>query len=1797
IIRYQYIASIFIHNSSPFKGCDVVLRQSWGTLVTPGSTRKPYPPATQCTYTIELPEGYVDQALSIQANLFDIAADDFVYEGSTMGRALHDGSGFNNDRQPPSQLVTRLGRALVVLQTSPFTQAMGFNLTFSLNCPVLKTPPLVSLSTKANTYGVVVSCPAGFEFASGRGRAFNLHCQLGGRWTENTLPNCQPVYCSAVPQIANGFAVSATNVSFGGVVKYSCYKGFEFPSGSPVEEVRCGMDGNWTNVPNCRAAVCSALLPFTNGERWLEFGDGTGYGTIFRFKCHPGYRREGPATLLCKTDGQWSFEQPKCVKVTCVSLPRIANGHLRHPRPFQFGDVARLHCDAGFRVNGPEEVRCCLANQSLSAVPSCHDVNECTEGLAQCQEASTQCVNLPGGYTCRCLSGFQPQLVCSSPSSLVISTVVKSVTFHFTAPKVIEKIAFYKVASGEVTSIRIRYSEEDGLPLRELLVDGKNVILVLPYSIESRILEITIASFKNELELLGCQKSSCADVNECMTDNGHCDHICINKQGSYKCGCREGYDLFTEDGQGGIHLKDDESGESSLDVIKYNRTCIPRSCPPVYSPENGKLLSTLKKFQYPVVVEFQCNFGYQMMGPDFIQCLSDGSWNGTAPFCLPATCQGLKNNSAVGLFVSPENSTIAYGHNVTIVCTQQNRPARAFPLASFRECVFDPRPDGREYWLSGPAIDCPFVNCGPPPALAGVVYEGDHEGSVLTFTCRPPYFIVGKSTAGDKSIRCGVDGSWDLGDLRCEGPVCVDPGFPDDGFIELDSVEEGAVARFSCNRKGYRPFPSPSIQCVLGAACVLSEDVGISSGFIPDGAFADNSDSTNWGYEPHKARLSSTGWCGSKDAFIFLSVDLQRIYTLTTLRLAGVAGSGYLRGHVTKMQLFYKTQFSQNYDTYPMEFETPPKNHNAMHQFELTPPLRGRYILLGVTEYEENPCIRFDLLGCLAPMTISHEIPSHLQVGWNASVPQCMDAEPPLFQNCPLDEVFTETDENGQINPVHYEEPKAEDNSGRIAYVKVEPVGFSSGRLITSDVDVIYTAFDDAGNTAQCVVKLRLPDTIPPVMKCPDSYELSAFEPKMNVIFNLTSVPMVIQDVSNITEVIFNPAEAVLEPGEFVEVEVTATDALANRNQCKFQVAYIYEKCSMESLSSAEHVLKNCTKKDSTVLCTITCEDGYRFVDEEKVEKSFTCVSGSWSPSGIAPACVPVGKEPARYDFNVAVNYPATSPAPEHCLKGYASLVAESFDSLDEVLSQRCSSSVQVFVRFLNAEFINGNGVIVGNYTIQILPTVLQSVFYDLCGLTLRTIFDLGIPGKYFSISRTSTSQGFSCADGEVLRQRSDQLSECLPCSPGSVNVNNTCVQCPLGSYQDERGQVACKACPEGTFTLYEGAHSEKSCLAMCANGMYSQTGLVPCQLCPRHTFSGTPIAGGFKKCTPCSSGTYTARLGSSGPSHCKKPCQPGTFSLSGLDPCSPCPLHHYQPALGQQRCLQCSNQTATTSGGQDAESACEAVDCAAKQCVNKAECVVRNHRAVCECRPGFVGERCELIEPVCASAPCYNGGSCEAIAGSFRCICPQNFTGARCQFGINECVGVSCPNGGVCHDLPGFGTTKCLCCRTGFAGPECAEIEDICSSANPCHNGADCIPLQLGRFKCKCLPGWEGPTCDINIANTACLVARTSFSSLFLSNDLVMGFIRLQPPVLKNWSHFCLALNSSSSLRSSLNFHSCNERFPRLECARQLVFLSFVCNSSFPTYGRTGSSHRRRQLNAFFSLRAFDRSRHHLCH
>ena len=37
-----------------------------------------------------------------------------------------------------------------------------------------------------------------------------------------------------------------------------------------------------------------------------------------------------------------------------------------------------------------------------------------------------------------------------------------------------------------------------------------------------------------------------ADVNECDTENGNCEHICQNTRGSFVCSCRDGFALGTD---------------------------------------------------------------------------------------------------------------------------------------------------------------------------------------------------------------------------------------------------------------------------------------------------------------------------------------------------------------------------------------------------------------------------------------------------------------------------------------------------------------------------------------------------------------------------------------------------------------------------------------------------------------------------------------------------------------------------------------------------------------------------------------------------------------------------------------------------------------------------------------------------------------------------------------------------------------------------------------------------------------------------------------------------------------------------------------------------------------------------------------------------------------------------------------------------------------------------------------------------------------------------------------------------
>lgn len=59
-----------------------------------------------------------------------------------------------------------------------------------------------------------------------------------------------------------------------------------------------------------------------------------------------------------------------------------------------------------------------------------------------------------------------------------------------------------------------------------------------------------------------------------------------------------------------------------------------------------------------------------------------------------------------------------------------------------------------------------------------------------------------------------------------------------------------------------------------------------------------------------------------------------------------------------------------------------------------------------------------------------------------------------------------------------------------------------------------------------------------------------------------------------------------------------------------------------------------------------------------------------------------------------------------------------------------------------------------------------------------------------------------------------------------------------------------------------------------------------------------------------------------------------------------------------------------------------------------------------------------------------------------------------------------------MCKNEPGYGNFTCLC-RSGYTGDDCdVTINPCTANGNPCSNGANCVALKQGRFKCECSPG-----------------------------------------------------------------------------------------------------------------------------
>ncbi|KAK2492081.1 hypothetical protein MC885_017825 [Smutsia gigantea] len=118
--------------------------------------------------------------------------------------------------------------------------------------------------------------------------------------------------------------------------------------------------------------------------------------------------------------------------------------------------------------------------------------------------------------------------------------------------------------------------------------------------------------------------------------------------------------------------------------------------------------------------------------------------------------------------------------------------------------------------------------------------------------------------------------------------------------------------------------------------------------------------------------------------------------------------------------------------------------------------------------------------------------------------------------------------------------------------------------------------------------------------------------------------------------------------------------------------------------------------------------------------------------------------------------------------------------------------------------------------------------------------------------------------------------------------------------------------------------------------------------------------------------------------------------------------------------------------------------------------------------------------QSACASDPCSPGTECQALEnGGYTCG-PTESLGCDTQ---------PCHHGALCVPQgPDPHSFRCYCVP-GFQGPRCELDIDECAS-RPCHHGATCHNL-ADRYECRCPLGYAGMTCEAEVdecASAPCL-------------------------------------------------------------------------------------------------------------
>uniref|UniRef100_A0A4W5M0S9 Sushi domain-containing protein n=1 Tax=Hucho hucho TaxID=62062 RepID=A0A4W5M0S9_9TELE len=632
---------------------------------------------------------------------------------------------------------------------------------------------------------VELSCEDGYVLHGAR----TLRCTLAQEWND-TFPVCKQVFCGPPPEVAFGDPSSAPLSApsyFGSMVSYSCMDGFTLRKEGSVT---CQADGYWSSpVPDCIPVECPQPVEIANGIVDVQ---GLMYLSTALYSCKPGYSLVGNATVLCGESGLWIGGVPSCQPIECSVPKEIPNGKVAYTK-LQFNHVVIFSCHRGYRLHGPETLKCLANGEWDQETPVCIQIycappNPIDNGFV---EGLDHKFGVTIFYSC--FPGFQ----------LVGQNHLTCEEFGWSSSVPVCYSRLLDPNAEPIGGATVPLS-----PMDMSFLHGTVIVYRCHKSYE-----LTTSTALVCLEEGGwngtapmCVPAECEEPPS--PDHGSVNVTDTSLGSLVKYSCEEGYELEGES------VRQCVAGRKWSDVPPV---CRPISCGDPGDIDNGSAEGD--SFLYLEVLRYECSSGFVLKGGDTRTCKADGNWDAEKPWCEPISC----GSPVVPSDVIVTGKEYTFNKHVELRC----KSGLLLQGPSVSVC----QADGT--WSHG-SPECRSAHCGRPESIPnGRILGSDfgysrevhgylngssfHYDDVVEYVCFDGYEVF-----GDPVLRCSAQGHWVGTVPECRPCLCTPPVLKYGVVLGGDHACGNRVF-FLCD-EGYK---------VLGPAAATCEKGGVWSPGVP----------------------------------------------------------------------------------------------------------------------------------------------------------------------------------------------------------------------------------------------------------------------------------------------------------------------------------------------------------------------------------------------------------------------------------------------------------------------------------------------------------------------------------------------------------------------------------------------------------------------------------------------------------------------------------------------------------------------------------------------------------------------------------------------------------------------------------------------------------------------------------------------------------------------------------------------------------------------------------------------------